>query len=130
LATGKENTDPAFAGASADPARADAGTWLPAATAAAGAFTGRWGAAPPAAAPSAEYLTMQHAARQALLRRQYDLLRAQMAASRSSADFFGRHAQTAPLGALADVEKQLTAARQPPLSLAQALGKADAAGLC
>jgi hypothetical protein len=37
---------------------------------------------------------MQHVARQALLRRQYDNLRHQLAASRSAADFFGRHAST------------------------------------
>jgi len=81
-----------------------------------------------AAVPGTEHLVMQHAARQALLRRQYDVLRSQLAAARGSADFFGRHASMQAYTTLAGVEAELQGdPRRPrPLSMEEALRRVDA----
>ena len=71
-------------------------------------------------------IAIQHAARQALLRRQYDLLRTQLGAARRNADYAGRYANLQPYKKLADVEKELAARRPPPLSMAEALRRVDA----
>ena len=95
----------------------------------AGAVVGRTTTAMGLALRSSDHggdIAIQHAARQALLRRQYDLLRTQLGAARRNADYAGRYANLQPYKKLADVEKELAARRPPPLSMAEALRRVDA----
>jgi len=72
-------------------------------------------------------LMMQHAARQAQLRQQYDMLRHQLSAARRNADAYGRFAEVGNYTNLIDVQREIDAKAPPPLSMADALKQADAA---
>jgi hypothetical protein len=72
-----------------------------------------------------EALALQHAARQAQLRQQYDMLRSQLAASRRNADTYGRFASMGHYTKLTDVEKHLKSRGPTPLSMEEAMRKVE-----